>query len=471
MPSLIIALKDLRLLARDARSAVILLLMPLLLVLVLGLSLGTLFERKPDDRIRISVVNADAGLPPGGSQAFPPGPWADRVVADLTDTADIRVEVIPDRAEAERLVRAGERAAVVVFRPEFSDRVDRCSFVGEPFRLAPINPLYRDGMRTDELGVTVLQNPGQPVAAAVIRQVIQVTLMRVVIPWMIGQAFEQIGTPEFMTRMEKHIPGMGLMPGAFKENLGKGIQKGIGAFFSNYRFTAKTWSGLTNSQPPPARSENRSAYEAPDGGPLGIDRGAVRYQTLVPSYTVTFAFFLVLTVGWLFVAERRHGTLVRLRAAPLARWQILVGKLVPCLVVSLLQGFLLLGCGKVVFGMSWGPRPDLLVPVVVCTSLAAVGLALVVAGTARTEAQVAVYGTLLVLALAGVSGSLMPRDLMPEGMRQLSRVTPHAWALDAYAQLLASPDPQVGAVWRACGVLAGFGAGFSLLAWWRLRLD
>ena len=51
MPFLTIAAKDLRLLLRDPRSAVILLVMPLVLILVLGLSLGEAFGRKPDDRI------------------------------------------------------------------------------------------------------------------------------------------------------------------------------------------------------------------------------------------------------------------------------------------------------------------------------------------------------------------------------------------------------------------------------------
>ena len=171
------------------------------------------------------------------------------------------------------------------------------------------------------------------------------------------------------------------------------------------------------------------------------------------------------------IAERKHGTMIRLRAAPLTRWQILLGKLIPCLVISLVQGFFLLLCGKLVFGMNWGPYPLMLVPVVISTSLAAVGLSMLVAGTARTETQVAVYGTLLVLVLAGVSGSMMPRDLMPDQMRQLSLLTPHAWALDAYSQLLANPEPQFGLVWQACGVLTLFGIGFSVLAWLRLKLD
>src|SRR6202035_5210948 len=97
-----------------------------------------------------------------------------------------------------------------------------------------------------------------------------------------------------------------------------------------------------------------------------------------------FAFFLVLTVGWLFVSERRQGTLKRLRAAPISRAQILLGKMVPCYLLSVTQGLLLLVAGKLVFAMSWGQDPFWLLPVVLCTSLAAVGLALLVAALART---------------------------------------------------------------------------------------
>jgi ABC-2 type transport system permease protein len=392
-------------------------------------------------------------------------------IDDLSDTGDIRVERIASREEAQRLVSRGDRSAMVVFGPDFSDRAFRCSFVGGDFKRDPINPLFRYGVNTDRLDVAFLENKSQPVGAAVIRQVVQVSLLRVVIPWMIGQAFDLVGNDQFMERMEKHIPELRLAyPFLSKKKLGDGIRKGISAFFGSYDFHALNWADLTKDQPPDRKAENRAEYRQPG---FGVARGAVRYQVLVPSYTVTFAFFLVLTVGWLFVAERRHGTLVRLRAAPLARWQILLGKFLPCLLVSLFQGFFLLACGKLVFGMNWGTEPWLLVPVAVCTSLAAVGLAMLVAGVARTETQVAVYGTLLVLVLAGVSGSMLPREMMPEDMRQISRVTPHAWALDAYSQLLNpdNPTPDVGLVLTACGVLTGFGVVFLLLAWWRMRLD
>ena len=201
MPILTIAGKDLRLLLRDPRSAVILLLMPLLLILVLGLSLGDAFGRKPDDRLRVSVVVEDAGLPPDPARPFPPKPWADILLDDLADTADIRVERVPDRAAAEALVRRGDRSAVVVLGRDFSELCQRCSFVGPDFKQDPINPLYRDGVRTEALGVEFLTSPTQPVGASVIQQVVQVTLLRIIIPWMIGQAFDQIGSDKFMDKM------------------------------------------------------------------------------------------------------------------------------------------------------------------------------------------------------------------------------------------------------------------------------
>jgi ABC-2 type transport system permease protein len=128
--------------------------------------------------------------------------------------------------------------------------------------------------------------------------------------------------------------------------------------------------------------------------------------------------------------------------------------------------------------MRWGPdswplyrQIALLAPVILTTSLAAMGLALLIASVARTEAQVAIIGTPLVLVLAGMSGCLMPRDLMPELMKQVSLVTPHAWSLEAYLQLLINPAPEVNRVMFACLVLIGFGLGFLALAWKMLRLD
>ena len=105
-PILNIARKDLRLVWRDRRALIVLLAMPLAMILVLGLSLGEGFGQKADDRLRISVVDLDKGF----TETEPESAkiehhWSKIVVGDLSQTAGIRVELIGDRAEAERLVR------------------------------------------------------------------------------------------------------------------------------------------------------------------------------------------------------------------------------------------------------------------------------------------------------------------------------------------------------------------------------
>ncbi|MFN4261722.1 MAG: ABC transporter permease [Gemmataceae bacterium] len=505
MPIWTLAKKDLRLLLRDPRAGIILLAMPFLWILVLGLILGEGFGQKPDDRLRVALVDLDEGylgpkevrahaawlmLAPGpGSVNFPAQvasvasfqqalpefvPWSRIVQRDLVQTGGIRVEVIATHAEAERLVRQRRRAAILVFGPEFSQRVQECSFLADGR-----NPFFRDGVQIEELDAHMLEDDTQKTAASIIEQVVQVTLLRVVLPWMIGRAFEKIGDPAFIDllgqRVEVPVPVLGRMrldrlltTVQQKQAVGEGVQDAIAELFPKYNLTGKTWADLTRSEP--ARDTGTTAIRFRDEGGIGVlRRGAVLYQTLVPSATVAFAFFLVLTMGWLFTSERRQGTFKRLRAAPLTRVEILLGKLASCLTISIAQGFLLLLAGKLVFGMDWGKQPALLVPVVVTTSLAAMGLALFVATLARTETQVAIYGTLLVLLLAVLGGCLIPREVIPENMQPLTLITPHGWALSAYKELL-SEQTNLAIVAQACAVLTAFGISLVALSWGILRV-
>ncbi|HMF13710.1 MAG TPA: hypothetical protein VKE94_15435, partial [Gemmataceae bacterium] len=56
-----LAMKELRILSRDPRAAVILLGMPFIFILILGLALGEGFGQKPDDRLRVTLVDLDEG--------------------------------------------------------------------------------------------------------------------------------------------------------------------------------------------------------------------------------------------------------------------------------------------------------------------------------------------------------------------------------------------------------------------------
>jgi ABC-type multidrug transport system permease subunit len=497
-----------RLLVRDRLAALVLLALPLLFILVLGLLLGEGFGRKADDRLRVSVVDLDRGTGLVAGE-----PWSKVVERDLAETAGIKVESIPDLDEAERLVRDHKRAAVLVFLPGFSDHINQCSFLVDG-----INPFHRDGVYLDKIEARVLTDAKQPGTAAVIEQVAQVTLLRVILPYMIGRAFDRLSDPEFIRILGQEVklpvpqvPGFELLYGKlivrnekgekrirlqsllelasqndptrtreYQDKVGEGVQNALKEQFKNYNLRGKTWAALTKSLAKTGAGADVTEYQSQEGSGL-LKRGARHYQVLVPAYTVMFAFFLVMNVGWVFVTERRQGTLKRLRASPITRGQLLLGKLLPYYLVSLGQGAFLLVAGRLVFGMRWGPddwplweQAAWLVPVVATTSLAAMGMALLVAAVARSEMQVALYGAVPVLVLALIGGCVLPREMMPEQAQQISFVTPQGWALDAYRELLdADPSyrPNLAIVGQACAVLTAFGAAFTLLAWGFLRLD
>src|SRR5436305_11062975 len=128
-----LARKELRLLLRDRMAAGLLLGMPLLFIFVLGLLLGESFGQKPDDSLRISIVDLDEGT------GLDRQSWAHWVLTDLQETPGIRIETIPGREEAVALIRSHRRAAILILEPDFSAHINRCSFLDTP---GSINPFH-----------------------------------------------------------------------------------------------------------------------------------------------------------------------------------------------------------------------------------------------------------------------------------------------------------------------------------------
>src|SRR5262249_30923759 len=240
-------------------------------ILVLGLVLGEGFGQKPDDRLRVSVVDLDKGYADPATNK-PAERWSEVVLRDLAQTAGIRVEVIDGRAEAERLTADGRRAAVLVFGPDFSARVAKSSFLADG-----INPFHRDGVNLQTLDAELLRDPTQLTAASIMEQAAQGSLLRVVLPWMIGRAFEKVGDPDFLTLLgkEKELPGLvktfltsPLVSARQKKDLSRGLQNALQNLFPNYNLTAKTWAALTKSTPHTGEGAALAHYTGEAGGLL-----------------------------------------------------------------------------------------------------------------------------------------------------------------------------------------------------------
>lgn len=401
-----ITCKDLKLLLRDRRALVLLLLLPLLFIAILGMSTGQFLTKEDGpSRYRVAVVDED------GSEL------SSRVIANLKKHGQLSLEDYPSRAAAEEALKKQETSALLAIGPAFEEKVDeltlRDMFGREQGALA-------DGPEAVDITMQVGPSVGD---GELIRYFLFGEIYRTIFPVVARRN----------TIMRPYLPR------------------------EEDESEASSVTEATPEPPVPTEPVKKASNENPV------------YRFLVPGFTVMFVFFLINIMARSFIAERDLGTLRRLRLAPISPVAVLVGKTLPFYLASVLQTSLLFLSGRILFQMSWGPEPIYLIPVILCTSAAATSLGLLLAAWVQTDQQVSAYGTSMVLILGGVSGCFIPRAWLPDLMKQLSLATPHAWALRAFDAVLAKDAVDSIQVHDYCFVLLLFAAAFFVGGWWRFR--
>lgn len=338
-----------------------------------------------------------------------------QVVTDLIGIRGLKADVAPNRDEARRRLQDGRYNLVVSIGPEFEEQIDVLDLVDV---LDTEHGKLHDGLKYMDMQVEC------------------------------GSAF--VNVAELVEYVVLAASLKSVTPSVARRNKFAALQIERAMRRHREQFEAEA-------------AEEPPAPKPVDTGPSYI------YQILVPAYTVMFAFFLINIMANSFITERNLGTLRRLQASPILPIELLLGKTIPFFFVSLVQSGVLFLSGKLLFGMSWGVYPLLLLPVIVTTSISATALGLLLATLVRTESQVAAYANFLVITLAGISGCYMPRDWLPDMMQKVSLATPHAWALIAYQQLLTQDHPDLNVVARSCAVLTGFGIVYFALGSLRFR--
>jgi ABC-2 type transport system permease protein len=194
------------------------------------------------------------------------------------------------------------------------------------------------------------------------------------------------------------------------------------------------------------------------------------FQQNVPGYTIYGIFWIVSLLANSVLHEKREGTFRRLLTAPLGRVAMLAGKLVPYYIINLGQLLLMLGVSTLLFGMNLGHSMAGLVIVSLAAATTSTGLGILVAALARSEAQVGGLTVLLLLSLSALGGCFIPRHIMPPWLKMVGLVTPHAWALDAYQDLLVR-GYTLFEVLPKVGVLGVFAVIFFGIGVWRFRFE
>jgi ABC-2 type transport system permease protein len=199
-------------------------------------------------------------------------------------------------------------------------------------------------------------------------------------------------------------------------------------------------------------------------------------QHNVPAWALFGLFFISQQIASSLLEEKKLGTFRRLQVAPISRTALLLGKLVPFFLVNLAQVATMFAVGVLLLPMLGAPRlaigshPFALLAITVAASLSASGLGLLMAALAKTAEQIGGLGSMLVVTMAALGGVMVPRIAMPRSMQTVGLLTPHAWALTAYQDVLVR-GAGLATVLPAIAALLGFALLFFAVALVRFRWD
>jgi len=379
-----LALKDLRLLPRVKAGLFFTFVWPIIITVLFGFAFGGQRDGA-QNKVRVAVVDEDGT---DGSRAF---------LTKLEESFELSPMTL---AEAENAVRRGQRTGFIVVKPGFGVASNRM-FYGSPKEI--------------EVGV----DPARQAEAGML---------------------EGLLMKHAATDMQRMFTDPTASTAMVDKALGDMKQAPADQVAPVQRFLGelKTFMGTPASAGPPGSPQA-------EWQPLKITKTDVArvYEGPRNAFDITFPqgviwglIGCVMTFGISLVTERTHGTLVRLRMAPLTRAQILGGKAIACFVSILIVELMLLGVA-----LAFGVRPTsygILALAGVSSAICFVGFMMLIASLGRTEQSASGAGWAILMPLAMIGGAMVPQFVMPPWMQAAGVISPIRWAMLAIE----------GGVWR-----------------------
>jgi ABC-2 type transport system permease protein len=333
----------------------------------------------------------------------------------------LEITTLGSTAEADQLVADGEAPAAVIIPAEFSNKID-------------VNEATK---------VLVITDPTQEEMADIVTAIV-------------NQATAEIGIlGELQYGIRAVLAQAGTLDGADPELRAAVEAQTLGVI----------WTQVQEMRQNPLISVRSEDLE---GEETEASWNPVSYT--IPAFAVMFAFFLVVFIAEQVLMEKESGSFRRLMASPISRGGIIGGKLLAYVIVVFAQVILLFTVGVVFFKIPLGNSPLGLFLITLATALAAVSLGLLVGALAKTSKQANQIGMVLGFILMGVGGCIFPFFKEEGFIGIVSRLTPHAHAVEAYMRLMIDGYGLLQVLTNLV-ILVGFASVFLVLAVWRFRFE
>jgi ABC-2 type transport system permease protein len=211
-----------------------------------------------------------------------------------------------------------------------------------------------------------------------------------------------------------------------------------------------------------AVEETLRPVEVRDTHRLGREEAGSTFSYTAPSNLVLFVFINTFAVSAVLANDRKAGLVRRMLATPNRPGGVLLGIGASKLLFSMAQSLLILTIGAVAFGVHWGrPLPAAVLALVFAAMSTSAGL--LVGATVSDADQAQAIGIPLAVGLGMLGGCMWPLSIVPHAMSVAGHLAPHAWAMDAWLELIFD-DAGVVDILPNLLVLAGATVAIGLLA-------
>jgi ABC-2 type transport system permease protein len=185
---------------------------------------------------------------------------------------------------------------------------------------------------------------------------------------------------------------------------------------------------------------------------------------------VQFLLFAAIESGIGLLTERQRGLWRRLRAAPVARWMLLLGRGISAAVIALMILAVIFLFGAFAFGIR--VTGSVVGFGLVCVSFAAcaASFGLLIAALGKTPQAARGLSAMAVLLMVMLGGAWVPTFVFPGWLQKVTPLLPTRWAVDGFDATLARGFTLVETL-PIVLALVGFTAVFSIAAASRFRWE
>jgi ABC-2 type transport system permease protein len=182
---------------------------------------------------------------------------------------------------------------------------------------------------------------------------------------------------------------------------------------------------------------------------------------------ILYAITAVLTATAV-VRERERGTIEQLIVTPIRSWELVLGKILPYVVLALVNTIEVLALGAWLFNVPIRSSLAVILALSGLFLLTGLGVGLLISTIANTQQEAMLSTFMTILPAIYLSGFFFPIEAMPKVLQWISYVVPLRYYLIIIRALLIKGSPAAGLQNEILSLVA-FGVGILLLAALRMR--